>query len=769
MVIQSTQNSFYDSQYSSKDSSQLLTELRFLLEHSVEARKVTLREYFSLLLKFNQQGSAKKLKDHFHEDNVKKSCKTSHNQALLEIIMRVFSEYESMYLDTSEEILWHIIEYLLVKLSDYQYCTECFNWQISEIPLMSKSNGKEKQKKWFCSSCQSRVSIFPKFELFPDFLEYFMKLSNDASRFKKIKKILFKKWSKGLSFNSKKHQHLIILFYELFEDLYSYVRKTSDIKGIYKLWSIGQKFNFTALFKENPTYTFVADHLVKQIEKADFSDYSMCLDYIDKMAPPGKYSIQDFLLKGGIEKNIVRAVSTCDLDKFQHSFNFGVNNGLIHDEEFLTSPHFNAACSRGLYFALKNSYFDKFEDLVDLIHFYGISTSISSISNRYRLMGEIFINSIKMQRLDRTFSILRFGLKHKLYKHPASKERLKQIKSLKRNRFLVCCLKNLMEIQNGANLNEMLNFIYYYLPPKMFDYFTSIFEFITDEDEMVGYVTDFIDNFTLYGLSLKKIGSTSHFMKNIKKILSTKILYQDEVEILYAKRTILLSRSNLSDLKIRIRSKQRKYEFLMLGMVMKGGLGPQGFGFVYLTPRGEIVEICSDAVANSAYIVHFKQFLKVDFINELEAKIRTLSLTIFQRERLLEILDGKLGYSQLIGYKKEQFILRQVKDFLDDEFDFKRITSNEISQLFSSLENKIHAILSPVSLIDQYRCRLDLVSQGKVCPGDIAKLTSLGDKSHFDLLQERYFYQSILQVYRKEFQNEDSFNNPSVFGDIDLF
>ncbi|UYP45540.1 hypothetical protein NEF87_001825 [Candidatus Lokiarchaeum ossiferum] len=768
MVLQSKQNSFYESQNSTKDSSQLLTELRFLLEHSVEARKVTLREYFSLLLKFNQQGSAKKLKDHFHEDNFKESCKTSHNQALLEIIMRVFSEYESMYLDTSEEILWHIIEYLIVKLSDYQYCTECFNWQISEIPRMSKKNEKEKQKKWFCSSCQNRVTIFPKFELFPDFLEYFIRLNSDVSRFKRIKKKLFKKWSKGLSFNSKKHQHLIILFYELFEDLYSYAKKQSDIKGIYKIWSIGQKFNFISLFKEDPAYVFVADHLVKQIERADFSDYSMCLDYVGKMAPPGKYSIQDFLLKGGIEKNIVRAVSTCELDKFQHSFNFGVNNGLIQHEEFLSSPHFNAACSRGLFFALKNSHFDKFEDLVDLIHFYGINTPASGISNRYRLMGEIFINSIRMQRLDRTFSILKFGLKHKLYNHPSSKERLQQIKSLKRNKQLIQCLKNLMDIKNGVNLNEMLNFIYYYLPPKIFEYFTDLFEFITDEDELINYMNDFVDNFTLYGLSLKKIGTTSHFMKNIKKILSTKILYQDEVEILYSKRTILLSRSNLYELRRRIHSKQRNYEFLMLGMVMKGGLGPQGFGFVYLTPRGEMVEICSDSKANDAYIVHFKQFLKTDFINELEAKIRTLSLTIYQRERLLEILEGKLGYSQLIGYKKEQFILHQVKDFLEDEFDFKRITSDEISKLFHSLENKIHAILSPVSLVDQYRCRLDLVTQGKVSPGDIAKLTSLGEKSHFDLLQERYFYQSILQVYKKKFQNDDSFSDPNVYGDIDL-
>jgi hypothetical protein len=57
-------------------------------------------------------------------------------------------------------------------------------------------------------------------------------------------------------------------------------------------------------------------------------------------------------------------------------------------------------------------------------------------------------------------------------------------------------------------------------------------------------------------------------------------------------------------------------------------------------------------------------------------------------------------------------------------------------------------------LVDQYRCRLELVNAGKVSPGDIAKLTSLGDKSHHDLLQERYFYQSMLLEFHKLCQND---------------
>ena len=67
--------------------------------------------------------------------------------------------------------------------------------------------------------------------------------------------------------------------------------------------------------------------------------------------------------------------------------------------------------------------------------------------------------------------------------------------------------------------------------------------------------------------------------------------------------------------------------------------------------------------------------------------------------------------------------------------------------LVNDISNTIQAILRPIKMMDQYKARMDLVAKGLLKSEDIAKLTSLKEKSHHDILRERFFFQYIVEWF----------------------
>ena len=63
-------------------------------------------------------------------------------------------------------------------------------------------------------------------------------------------------------------------------------------------------------------------------------------------------------------------------------------------------------------------------------------------------------------------------------------------------------------------------------------------------------------------------------------------------------------------------------------------------------------------------------------------------------------------------------------------------------------------ILKKIKLKDQFITRMDLVAKGNLKSEDIAKLTSLRGKSHYDVLLERMFLQNKPKWFFKDYAEE---------------
>ncbi|MEE9377487.1 MAG: hypothetical protein V3V33_05580 [Candidatus Lokiarchaeia archaeon] len=444
---------------------------------------------------------------------------------------------------------------------------------------------------------------------------------------------------------------------------------------------------------------------------------------------------------------------------------------------------------------LKAGKFIAFELLFNASVDFNLFIDIKKIPDRLNIISKLLLNctdkvstGYHTSALGEIIDILRFCKKYQLLEKELSILEKKTLKNLKKDTLFLANLNDLF----GKVSNSFILYIYSVIPQDLYNYFiTSPISFFPDRDELVHYIKNiFFDQYTIYGLSVRNLSTIDDFMKVFKEnypydenqlkkqeLLIGKGKELIEFNVTYRYRMFyydteeehehqeikkhLISPSNIMKNLNKILMK-RNYNFYSLSMVLLGGLGPQGLGFTYSTPKGEVIEICSDIKQNKAIIIKFKKFLKTRFIEKLGKEMKSLHIKEITIKKIVNYLLDALDKKDFISYFKKESILSNIKNFLLDDSGYLNFPENSLKRLVNKVSNAIHAILRPIKMMDQYKARMDLVARGLLKSKDLAKLTSLKEKSHYDILRERVFFQYIIDWFYKIYKNNKKENDNQV-------
>jgi len=446
---------------------------------------------------------------------------------------------------------------------------------------------------------------------------------------------------------------------------------------------------------------------------------------------------------------------------------------------------------------LKSGQFEGFRILFNASVEFNIFMDVKKIPNRFNIISELLLictdkisTGYQTSALGEIIDILRFFNEHNLLEKEITEFERQKLRHLKEDKLFMANLNDLF----GKVSNSFISYVYEIMPRDLYNYFIkSPISYFPNHDGLMHFIKNiFFDQYTIYGLSIRYLSPIDNFINIFKKnflfnnnhfekqkdqfptkakellefdvIYKYRIYYYDTEEE-HEHREIkkhLVSPRNISKNLEKILDKDN-YNFYSLSMVLLGGLGPQGLGFTYSTPKGEVIEICSDISQNKAIIIKFKEFLKKQFIKKLQTELLKFSIKVNTINRLIDFLVESLSKEELINYHNKEVILKKVKNFLVDDIDHRYVFKNEFHELIDKISDAISAILRPIKMIDQYKVRMNLIVEGKLKSEDIAKLTSLKEKSHYDVLRERFFFQYIVnwfyEIYRnKEIKNGDKKN-----------
>ncbi|MFW9873710.1 MAG: hypothetical protein ACFFG0_11450 [Candidatus Thorarchaeota archaeon] len=454
--------------------------------------------------------------------------------------------------------------------------------------------------------------------------------------------------------------------------------------------------------------------------------------------------------------------------------------------------------------------FAEFDQLINYSDELRIFIEVKKIPFRFKIIAYLHLDGIQKGLTGRIFEIIRFFNKYNLLEKDISKEELEVIEEIKKNdKTLIGNLNNLFGRVSDSLILYSCKIMPYDLYLMYVERTNSYISSGTRSELRGTFNMDFLkrwtDWYSMYGLNVRNLGSVERFIEifetnytkfsnNTYKAENTNFMefnaiyrsLYDSIETREYRevKKHFLSPENILKNKESILKKDN-YKFYSLSMVLLGGLGPEGLGLTYSTPRGEVVEICSDQKETEAIIIKFKQYLKIRFLDKLEKEMTSLGIKVDIREKIIDYLTEILNSKDLIGYYDKNAILRKIKNFLYQIKELEHAYKSELEEILNKISIAVSIILRRIKLKDQFITRMDLVAQGKIKSEDIAKLTKkiyyYGDdyvicfacgeqldkdieacpdcnspvgKTHYDVLQERFFFQNEIKWFFNDYTKE---------------
>jgi len=399
-----------------------------------------------------------------------------------------------------------------------------------------------------------------------------------------------------------------------------------------------------------------------------------------------------------------------------------------------------------------------FEKLLKRLDDQGILVDLTQITNIEDKISNLFIYHLQTGiNIDEIFNILRFANDYQLLTRK-SEEYPDQISGS--NQEFIMNLQSLF----GDLSSGFIDYIRKFLPEALSVFISSNrgrflpFDSKFSLEESIDSIYSFVDNnYSSYGLRSRKIGTFKTYYQKYKKyrekydenyfafnidkadfpdqsnqnlfIMFSDVVYSSEMHLVYA--------PLLEIVKTKFDQGKYGYEFPIISFVVSGGIGPEGKGFAYLTPSGEVIEVCSDAKQNKAYIIEYKQYLKSIFLEKLAKYMQS-----WPDKLKMETMDFFTNniHTKMVGlHEIESLFEREINSYLQK-------VKNLITQDFLSfLEKSLHEILIPVQMEDQFKVRMDLIRENKITESEVAKMASLGDVSHYDILNQRIFFLNLIK------------------------